>query len=188
MSDEPAFEATLRSVLAGVNDDDVRIFYAYVEELKREVRKLLRHKPAVAPGESAVAHSALLSLVCDLAVQQIPLSDVDEYGYPMLWPLLLSYVERHCNKWNAYYRAKKRQGTEISMATDPLDYRASPDQEMGFDSACEALYAKLSAEERTVLEGRLADESLEQIATRLGRSASTVSNRLNRIRAVLETH
>ena len=53
-------------------------------------------------------------------------------------------------------------------------------------SACEALDAKLSAEERTVLEGRLRDETLEQIADRIGRSESTVSNRLSRIRAVLE--
>jgi hypothetical protein len=38
-----------------------------------------------------------------------------------------------------------------------------------------------------VLEGRLKDESLEQSAARIGQSESTVSNRLSRIRALLET-
>ena len=42
-------------------------------------------------------------------------------------------------------------------------------------------------EEQAVLEGRLRDETLEQIAARIGRPESTVSNRLRRIRAVLET-
>jgi RNA polymerase sigma factor (sigma-70 family) len=186
MSDTPPFDDALRNALAGVDDDDVRIFYAYFEELKAEVRRHLSGKARTMPGTSAVAHSALLSMFADLAVHQIPLSDVDEYGYPMLWPLLLKYIERHCNKWMAYYRAKKRQGTETSLAVEPADHRADSAEESEFVDACEALYAKLAGEEKAVLEGRLRDETLEQIASRIGRSESTVSNILRRIREKLK--
>jgi hypothetical protein len=186
MSDAPPFDEALRDALAGLDNDGVRLFYGYFEELKREIRKHLGGKARAVPGSSAVAHSALLSLFCDLAVQQIPLSEVDEYGYPMLWPLLLKYVERHCNKWNAYYRAKKRQGSEGGLAVDPPDHREAVGEESAFVEACEALCARLSAEEQAVLEGRLRDETLDQIAARIGRSESTVSNRLARIRSLLE--
>src|SRR5437660_9055534 len=88
MNDAPSFDDTLRGALAGLDHDDVRIFYDYFEELKVQVRRHLgRSKAAAMPGTSAIAHSALLSMFCDLAIQQVPLSDVDEYGCPMLWPL-----------------------------------------------------------------------------------------------------
>jgi hypothetical protein len=186
MSDTPPFDDTLRDALAGLDHDDVRLFYDYFEELKSQVRRYLSGKARTLPGTSAVAQSALLSLFCDLAIQKVPLADVDEHGYPMVWPLLLKYVERHCNKWNAYYRARKRQGAQTTLAADPADHRAAPGEEPEFVAACEGLYAQLSLEEQSVLEGRLADESLEQIAQRIGRSQSTVANRLKRIRAVLE--
>jgi hypothetical protein len=187
MSDDPSFDETLRQALAGLNNDDVAIFYAYFDELKAQIRRCLGHsKAAEMPGSSAIAHSALLSMFCDLAIQKIPLADVDEYGCPMLWPLLLRYIERHCNKWKAWYRAIKRQGVQISLTIDPTDHRAPASEESAFADVCEKLYARLSAEEQAVLEGRLRDESLEEIAKRIGRSESTVSNRLLRIRALLE--
>jgi RNA polymerase sigma factor (sigma-70 family) len=197
MTDSPSFDDVLKQALSGLDNDDVQTFYAYFDELKRQVHRRLSRKASAMPGSTAIAHSALLSMFCDLAVQQIPLSDVDEHGYPMLWPLLLKYVERHCDKWNKYYQAKKRAGTAVSLsaggaapdtsaAIDPADYRAPATDENDFDSVCEALYARLSPEERIVLEARLRDETLEQIAARLGRSESTVSNRLNRIRSLLE--
>jgi hypothetical protein len=92
MSDAPPFDQTLRQALTGLDTDDVRLFYQYFEELKAEVRKYLGGKARVMPGESAIAHSALLSLFCDLALQQIPLSDTDEYGYPMLCDLALQQI------------------------------------------------------------------------------------------------
>jgi DNA-directed RNA polymerase specialized sigma24 family protein len=192
----PPFNETLRQALAGVDNEDVRIFYAYFEDLKRQARRHLGRKAATHPGESAVVQSALLSLLCDLALQGIPLADVDEYGYPMLWPLMLQYLERHCDKWNKYYLAKKRQGVEIPLASgstatgegglDLADYREGVEEEQGYVSACAELYAQLSEEERVVLEGRLQDKSLEEIAAQIGRAASTVSNRLKRIRTLLE--
>jgi hypothetical protein len=187
MADPPPFDEALRQALAGLGSEDVRIFFEYFEELKGQVRKHLGGKARTMPGSSAVAQSALLSLFADLALQKIPLSETDEYGYPMLWPLLLEYVERHCNKWKAYYRAKKRRRTETSLAVEPEDHRAAPGEESEFVASCEALYTLLSAEEQAVLEARLRDETLEQIAARIGRSESTVSNRLARIRAVLES-
>src|SRR5881392_852383 len=112
MSDPPPFDETLRHALARLDDDDVRIFYDYFDELKAQVRKYLGSKAKTMPGTSGIAQSALLSMFCDLAIHKVPLSDVDEYGYPMLWPMLLKYVERHCNKWKAYYRASKRKGAQ----------------------------------------------------------------------------
>ncbi|MCI0407976.1 MAG: hypothetical protein L0191_05320, partial [Acidobacteria bacterium] len=84
MTGIPAFDDVLRQALSGIDNDDVRVFYTYFEELKEHVRRHLRGKARFMPGSSAVAQSALLSMFCDLALQQIPLSDVDEHGYPML--------------------------------------------------------------------------------------------------------
>jgi ECF sigma factor len=194
MADAPTFDETLQQALAGGDNEGVRIFYAYFEDLKRLARRHLGRKARSMPGESAVAQSALLSLFCDLALTTIPFTDVDEHGKPMLWPCLLKYVERHCDKWNKYYLAKKRSGVEVSLAGsaeeggfDPADHRAPADDETRFAEALEALAIRLSDEELAILEGRLKDESLEQLAARIGRAESTVSNRLNRIRALLET-
>jgi Sigma-70, region 4 len=192
VADTPSFEVTLSQALAGLDNEDVRIFYTYFEDLKRQARRYLGRKARIVPGDSAVAQSALLSLFCDLAPTRIPLADVDEHGCPMLWPAMLKYIERHCDKWNKHYLAKKRKAAEVSLAAgpagvDPTDYRASSDEETKFAADLEALSAALSAEDRAILEGRLKDETLEQIAARIGRSESTVSNRLNRMRTLLET-
>jgi DNA-directed RNA polymerase specialized sigma24 family protein len=195
MADPPTFDDVLRQALAGLNNEDVRIFYDYFEDLKRRVRSHLGRKAAAVPGESAVAQSALLSMFCDLAIQQIPLDDVDEYGCPMLWPLLLKYLDRHCDKWNKYYLAVKRNATVLSLEVgraegapgiDPRDDRAPPDPETAWADAVAKLVAQLNKEEQEILEGRLKDETLPVIAQRIGRCESTVYNRLSRIRAVLE--
>src|SRR5262245_59188257 len=130
MTDAPPLDHMLQEVFAHVEGDDVLLFYAYFEELKGHVRKYLSARARLFPGESHVAQSPLFSLFCDLAVQQIPLEDVDEHGYPMLWPLLLKYIERHCEKWKKYYRAKKRDATEVPHAdgVEPADYRAADDE------------------------------------------------------------
>ena len=197
MADPPTFDDVLRQALAGLDNEDVRIFYDYFEDLKRRVRAHLGRPAAVVPGPSAVAQSALLSMFCDLAIQQIPLDDVDEYGCPMLWPLLLKYLERHCDKWNKYYLALKRNATVLPLeprragdegapGIDPPDRRAPADAETAWADAVAKLVAQLTKEEQQVLEGRLKDETLEQIALRIGRCESTVSNRLSHIRVVLE--
>jgi hypothetical protein len=121
MADPPTFDESLRQALARQDNEDVRIFYDYFEDLKWQARRHLNRKAAAMPGASAVAQSALLSLFCDLALQQVLLSDVDEYGYPMLWPLMLKYLERHCDKWNKYYLAKKRKGAKVSLGGSIAD-------------------------------------------------------------------
>jgi DNA-directed RNA polymerase specialized sigma24 family protein len=197
MADTPTFDDALKQALQGLDNDDVHIFYDYFDELQWHARRHLGRKAQAMPGASAVAQSALVSMFCDLAVQQIPLSDVDEHGYPMLWPLLLKYVERHCDKWNKYYQAKKRKAAEVplgaggadggSRGLDPADYRAPAEDEQKFITALEQLNGRLAEEERAVLEGRLKGETLEELAARIGRPESTVSNRLKRIRTVLES-
>jgi RNA polymerase sigma factor (sigma-70 family) len=147
------------------------------------------------PWASAVAASALPSLLCDLAVLKVPLNDVDDRGRPALWPLLLKYVERHCVKWNKRNKAKMRKGVEEPLhgaagggrTIDPEDYRAPGDDEERFAAALERLYERLSDEERQVLEARLAGKSLAEIAVLIERSENTVSNRLASIREVLQT-
>src|SRR6266704_2877308 len=93
MADTPPFDDVLRQALRRLDNDDVRLFYEYLEDLKRRAARSLSGKARMMPGASAVAASALLSLLCDLAVLDIPLSDVDDQGRPAVWPLLLKYVE-----------------------------------------------------------------------------------------------
>jgi len=177
----------LQGVFQRLDNEDVRLFYDYFDELKGHVRKHLSGKARLFPGESQVAQSALFSLFCDLALQQIPLSDVDEYGYPMLWPLLLKYIERHCAKWKKYYRAKKRKSAEVSLAADPPDHRAPAGDEEAVGAALSALYKKLTPRQRQVADLSAQGRTLAAIATELGCSESLVSLEKKAIRALLET-
>jgi len=195
MAETPSIDAMLRSVFESVEDEDVQLFYSYFDELKSHVRKYLSGKARLFPGESHVAQSALFSLFCDLTLQRVPLADVDEHGYPMLWPLLLKYIERHCDKWKKYYRAKKRQGTEVSLASteqrgfgiDPTDHRAPVDDEAAVGAALAALYEKLTLRQRRVADLSAQGRTLEEIATELGCSESLVSLEKKAIRRHLET-
>jgi hypothetical protein len=194
MADTPALDHVLRNALSGLDNEDVRLFYSYFEELKGLARSLLRRKARAFPGESAVAHSALLSLLADVTFHQIPLTDVDEEGYPALWPLLLKYIERHCNKWNKYYRAKKRQGKEVALGThgesqpavDPADAGPSPAEEAEFAEAWEVLEQRLAPRQYQVATLAAQGRTLEEIARALGCSETTVSNDKKAIRSVLE--
>jgi RNA polymerase sigma factor (sigma-70 family) len=195
MPDAPPLDDLLRNVFAKVDSDDVRLFYDYFEELKGHVRKCLSGKARLVPGESHIAHSALFSLFCDAALHQVPLQDVDEHGYPMLWPLLLKYLERHCEKWKKYYRAKKRAGTEIPLAAsdpdrcgiDPPDHRGPADDERAVGDALAALYEKLTPRQRRVADLSAQGCTLEEIADEIGCSESLVSLEKKAIRKLLET-
>jgi hypothetical protein len=194
MVDPPPLDAMLQDVFRHVENEDVRLFYDYFDELKGHVRKHLSGKARMFPGESHVAQSALFSLFCDLALQQVPLCDVDEHGYPMLWPLLLKYIERHCAKWKKYYRAKKRRGTEVPLAADPLratldppDHRGPAGDEEAVGAALVALYQKLTPRQRRVTDLTAQGRTLVEIATELGCSQSLVSLEKKAVRALLET-
>lgn len=193
--DAPALEDMLRRAFERVDDDDVRLFYLYFEELKEHVRRYLGEKARQLPGESAVAQSALFSLFCNVTLARLPLSGTDEYGYPVLWPLLLLYIERHCNKWNKYYRAKKRKAAVVPLAAgeaghtavEPPDYRGSSDDEAMVGEALEALYARLTSRQRCVADLTAAGRTLEEIAEELDCSESLVSMEKKAIRKLLET-
>jgi DNA-binding CsgD family transcriptional regulator len=190
MADVPTIDDMLRATLARVEDDDVRLFYRYFDELKGHVRKYLSGKARLYPGESHIAQSAMFSLFCDLAVSQIPLEDTDEYGYPMLWPLLLKYLERHCDKWKKYYRAGKRRGTEVSLAgpgLDPPDHRGSPGDEDAVGAALAALYGQLTPRQRRIADLSAQGRTLQETAAALGCSESLVSLEKKAIRSLLES-
>lgn len=191
----PSLDDLLRRDLSNLDDEDVRLFFDYFDELKRHVRKYLRRKARQFPGDSAVAQSAFFSLLCDVAPQKIPLADVDEYGYPALWPLLLKYIERHCEKWNKYYRAKKRKGVEVPLGgtdsggpgIDPPDERDSPGEEESLSAALETLNAKLTERQRRVADLSAAHRTLQEIASELQCSQSLVSQEKKKIRSLLST-
>lgn len=193
MADDPSIDEILSRVFQQVDNEDVQLFYNYFEELKGHVRKYLSGKARYFPGESHVAQSALVSMFCDVAIQQVPIADVDEHGYPMLWPMLLKYIERHCEKWKKYYRAKKRRGTEIGLnagdaagrSIDPPDYRSGDDEE-AVGAALAALYEKLTPRQRRVADLTAQDKTLEEIANELGCSESLVSLEKKAIRNLLE--
>ena len=190
----PPLHEMLRRDLSRLSDDDVRLFFAYFDELKQQVRKYLCGKARLFPGTSAVANSALFSLFCNATLAGLSLADLDEEGYPALWPLLLLCIERHCNKWNKYYRAKKRNAVEVPLTADnsaaatidPADYRAGADEEAAVGSALEALYARLTPRQRRVADLTVAGHTLEQIAQELGCSESLVSLEKKAIRKLLE--
>jgi DNA-binding CsgD family transcriptional regulator len=193
MVDAPPIDDMLRSAFQRLDDEDVQLFYQYFDELKSHVRKYLSGKARLVPGESHIAQSALFSMFCDLAISQVPLQDTDEYGYPMLWPLLLGYIERHCEKWKKYYRAKKRRGVEVPLGSsdaqgpgiDPPDYRSSSDEsEVG--AALVELYEKFTQRQRRVADLSAQGRTLAEIAAELGCSESLVSLEKKAIRNIIE--
>ena len=194
MTDPPSLDEMLRGAFARANDDNIQIFYAYFEELKQHVRRYLSRKSRLFPGESHVAQSAMFSLFCDLAVQDIPLQDVDEHGYPMLWPLLLKYVERHCEKWKKYYRAKKRSVPVVPLSAsgpenftfDLPDHRGVDDED-AVGEALANLYARLTPRQQRVADHSAQGKTLEEIATEIGCSESLVSLEKKAIRTLLQT-
>jgi hypothetical protein len=188
MADAPPLDDMLKGAFARLDGEDVRLFYQYFDELKRHVRKYLSGKARLVPGETHIAQSALFSMFCDLAVQQIPLEDVDEDGYPMVWPLLLKYLERHCEKWKKYYRSRKRSGAEVPLGCgDPHDHRAPAGEEESVGEALAALYEKLTPRQRRVADLSAQGRTLEEIAAELGCSESLVSLEKKAIRVLLET-
>jgi hypothetical protein len=194
MTDAPSIDDVLRRAFDHVDDEEVRLFYAYFDDLKRHVRRYLSGKARFYPGESHVAQSAMFSLFCDLAVQDIPLQDTDEHGYPMLWPLLLKYVERHCEKWKKYFRAKKRSGPELRLGGagadtagfDPADHRGAESEEETVGAVLAALYEKLTPRQRRVADLSAQGKTLEEIAGQIGCSESLVSLEKKAIRNLLE--
>jgi DNA-binding CsgD family transcriptional regulator len=121
-------------------------------------------------------------------VQDIPLHDVDESGYPMVWPLLLKYLERHCEKWKKYYRAAKRSGAEVPLTCgDPPDHRTSSGDEETVGEALAALYQRLTPRQRRVADLSAQGRTLAETAAELGCSESLVSLEKKAIRRMLET-
>lgn len=184
MHDPPTLDDVLRRAFCRVDDDDVRLFYAYFDELKQHARRALGYRARLFPGESHVAQSALFSLFADAAAAEVPLGEVDAEGYPMLWPLLLRYIERHGEKWKKYYRAKKRKATTVPLEVgiDP----ASPPPETDLTEALEELNRRLTPRQQQVAALSAQGRTLEQIAAELDISESLVSLEKKRIRGALE--
>lgn len=188
----PPFDAVLNQALEGLDNDDVRLFYDYFEVLKAKVGSQLANKVKVGVGESAVLQSALLSMFEDIGNLNIPLGECDDTGRPMHWPLLLSYIERHCDKWNKYYQTKKRGGKVVSFSgsndaqgIDPADPKGIFVDEAQVNEACDQLFRHLSAQERTVFEHWVEGKSLAESAEKLDCSEAKVSYVRKRIRDLL---
>lgn len=186
--DLPSLDVVLEQALSGVNNDDVEVFYQYFDQLRNRVRSKLIVKARTAVGESAILHSALLSMFVDVKTLRIPLTELDSDGRPMLWPLLLKYIERHCNKWNSYYRATKVKqefpigpGTDSVAGYDPAAREAGIDEEEVLD-ICERLNANLAEDERAAFEDWVQGKTIEESAKRIGCSESKISYLRKRVR------
>jgi RNA polymerase sigma factor (sigma-70 family) len=165
-----------------------------IEDLKQIARAVLRREARALAAPSDVIQSALLSVLDHAALQQIALAEVDEEGHPALWPLLVSYVERHCRKWNKrWQRQVQRMGRKVPLDAgdesrrpiDPAARGPSPEEETEIKDALEALDRKLTPRQRQVAALSAEGMSLEQIAAKLGCSESTVSNEKKAIRTLL---
>ena len=184
----PTFDQVLDSAIHGERSDDVQAFYEYFEALKSKVKAKATARVKSALGESAIVQSAIFSMFEDVRELGIPMDDRDELGRPMLWPLLLRYLERHCDKWNKYYNRRKEQ----SLGTiggdrdfDPADSGADAFDEGQIERVCETLTGKLTAEEREIFQLWVAGQSLEQTSQALSCSEAKVSYLRKRIRDLL---
>jgi DNA-directed RNA polymerase specialized sigma24 family protein len=181
----PPFDTVLDQALAGQQNDDVRIFYEYFDALKGKVRAKATKKVKAAVGESAVVQSAIFSLFEDIRIAGIPMNERDDAGRPMLWPLLLRYLERHCDKWNKYYKIRAEQGfggTESQAGFDPVDPQGDVLSEASVVAICESLAASMTAQEVAVFESWVDGHTLEQSAAEVGCSEAKVSYLRKRIR------
>lgn len=191
--ESPPLDSVIDLALHRVDNEDVRIFYDYFETLKAKVRPRLIQKVKVGVGESAVLQSALVSMFQDVGHARLPLGDRDADGQPMFWPLLLGYLERHCDKWNKYYQTKKRGGVELHYAgtdsrggLDPADPHGELIDEAKVISACEKLEELLNDEERKVFDMWVEEKTLDETAQALGCSEAKVSYLRKKIRGHLE--
>lgn len=192
-TETPPLDSVIDQALHNVDNDDVRIFYDYFETLKAKVRPRLIQKVKVGVGESAVLQSALVSMFQDVGHAKLPLGDRDADGQPMFWPLLLGYLERHCDKWNKYYQTKKRGagevrlgGTESHAGLDPADTHGELIDETQVLAACEKLESVLNDEERTVFDLWVEEKTLADTAKAVGCSEAKVSYLRKRIKGLLE--
>lgn len=190
----PTLDDVLDQALSGIENEDVEVFYQYFDQLRSRVRSKLIVKARTAVGESAILHSALLSMFADVRALRIPLTDVDGDGRPMLWPLLLKYIERHCNKWNSYYRAAKVKqefpigpSSDSSFGYDPAARDAGLDEEeiLGL---CEQLNSKMTKDEQAVFEDWIQGKTIEESAKRIDCSESKISYLRKRVRDRMLEH
>lgn len=190
----PPFDDVLRMAQRREEGEAVRVLYHYFERLKRAVGRQLAGKAKAKVDVSGVVQSALFSLVQDARFAGVPLSDVDADGQPMLWPLLLRYLERHCDKWNKFWTAKKRAGGEVPVGpasddgpagADPADPRDTDWDDDRLEAACQALEQSLTTEEAGVFQDMVAQKTLDESARRAGCSQAKVSYLRKRIRDLL---
>ena len=188
MTPVPSFDHVLDQALAAQRNDDVRIFYEYFEVLKGKVRAKATSKVKAAVGESAVVQSALFSLFEDVRHAGLPLDDRDHLGRPALWPLLLRHIERHCDKWNKYYRVRNERGfggSDSQAGFDPADPRGDALTEGDVRGVCDELAARMTAQESAVFGSWVAGHTLEESAAAVGCSEAKVSYLRKRIRDYL---
>ncbi len=57
MDKDPSFDEVLKQAMKRVDNEDVRLFYAYIDDLKKHARAHLRGKARAMPGEMGVAHA-----------------------------------------------------------------------------------------------------------------------------------
>jgi len=111
----------------------------------------------------------------------------------MLWPLLLRYIERHCDKWNKRYQTKKwgacEVRSEVERVRTPAGVPGSPPTRMGRGTArtdLQRLLDSLSPEEVVVFECWKDQQSLAATALKLGCCEAKVSYLRKAIRERLE--
>lgn len=142
----PAEEMWDRIRTSPTNKDAV-IFREYLEEMIRRAGVQLTRKAKLFPGTEAVVESAWTSYF----INHAPALNLNTgVGEANLAELLLRITVRHCNKWNSYYRVKKRAACVVPLETAE-DY-GKPDEAILLAELCEQLDAELSLRQKQIVE------------------------------------
>jgi RNA polymerase sigma factor (sigma-70 family) len=158
------------------------LFARYVDRLTRLARSHLSPKLAARTDPEDVVMSAYRSFFIGARDGRFSLARSGD-----LWRLLVSITMNKLYRQVRRHRAASRSiNSEILFNNDEvLGTEPTPEQVIGIADELEALLKKLDSFERRVLELRLQEESLDEIASETGRSERTVRRTLSSIRELL---
>jgi RNA polymerase sigma factor (sigma-70 family) len=178
-----------RRINENAKNQDVELFYVYIEELKGLVRRNLHGKAKRDHDEMDVVQSAIESLIVNAELAHLSLAGVDEQGHPSLWPMLKAYIKRHCEK---RIRHPQERGVKVSLTSDdsgalvidPDDRGGGPVEDVILRERTEQVLAKMTPRQRQVFDLYLTGLKAEKIAVAVGCSRQMVYVEIDRIRVL----
>lgn len=184
---DPVSQQLLARIEDGDNDAACELFDRYAQRLIGMARKRLSSKLARRVDAEDIVQSAYRSFFADAAAGKFQLEESGD-----LWRLLVAITLNKLRSKARFHRAVKRDvEQEDSMSgqvgihgipPDRMAAEPSPEEAMALAESIESLMTDLTALERRMLELRLQEHTLEEIAEKVDRSERTVRRLLSRLR------